>query len=72
MKTLIFIWYILTNQIVLQKTVDGRQTYRMEFNQPVQITEGDSTFYGTTVDYAYKGEIYNYFKTKKFVYDEDL
>jgi len=72
MKTLIFTWYILTNQVVLQKTVDGRKTYRMEFNQPTQITEGDNTFYGTTVDYAYKGEIYNYIETKKFVYDEDL
>ena len=72
MKTLIFTWYILTNQIVLQKTVDGRKTYRMEFNQPTQITEGDSTFYGTTVDYAYKGEIYNYIETKKFVYNEDF
>jgi hypothetical protein len=72
MKILIFTWYILTNQIVLQKTVDGRKTYRMEFNQPTQITESDSTFYGTTVDYAYKGEIYNYIQTKKFVYNEDL
>ena len=35
-------------------------------------SEGNKTFCGNTVDYAYKGEIYNYIETKKFVYNEDL
>ena len=72
MKTIMFIWYLINGTIVPQKEVDGRQCYRVNFPETTEITEGNKTFCGNTVDYAYKGEIYNYIETKKFVYNEDL
>jgi len=40
MKTIIFMWYLMTGTIVPQKEVDGRMTYRVEFNFLTEITEG--------------------------------
>jgi len=72
MKTMIFMWYLINGTIVPQKEVDGRNCYRVNFPETTEIVEGNKTFYGTVVDYAYKGEIYKYIETKKFVYNEDL
>jgi hypothetical protein len=72
MKTMIFMWYLINGTIVPQKEVEGRQCYRVNFPETTEIVEGNKTFYGTVVDYAYKGEIYKYIETKKFVYNEDL
>jgi len=72
MNTLIFIWYLITGTIVPQKEVDDRMTYRVEFNTPTKITEGNQTFIGTTVDYAYKGEILDWIETNEFKYNEDI
>ena len=72
MNTLIFIWYLITGTIVPQKEVDDRMTYRVEFNTPTEITEGNQTFIGTTVDYAYKGEILDWIETNEFKYNEDI
>jgi len=72
MKTMIFMWYLINGTIVPQKEVEGRNCYRVNFPETTEIVEGNKTFYGTVVDYAYKGEIYKYIETKKFVYNEDL
>ena len=72
MNTLIFIWYLITGTIVPQKEVDDRMTYRVEFKTPTVITEGNQTFIGTTVDYAYKGEILDWIETNEFKYNEDI
>ena len=72
MNTLIFIWYLITGTIVPQKEVDDRMTYRVEFNTPTKITEGNQTFIGITVDYAYKGEILDWIETNEFKYNEDI
>jgi hypothetical protein len=72
MNSLIFIWYLITGTIVPQKEVDDRMTYRVEFNTPTMITEGNQTFIGTTVDYAYKGEILDWIETNEFKYNEDI
>lgn len=72
MNSLIFIWYLITGTIVPQKEVDDRMTYRVEFNTPTEITEGNQTFIGTTVDYAYKGEILDWIETNEFKYNEDI
>jgi hypothetical protein len=72
MNSLIFIWYLITGTIVPQKEVDDRMTYRVEFNTPTKITEGNQTFIGTTVDYAYKGEILDWIETNEFKYNEDI
>jgi hypothetical protein len=72
MKTIIFMWYLMIGTIVPQKEVDGRMTYRVEFNSLTEITEGNQTFIGTNVDYAYKGEILQWIKTNEFKYNEEL
>ena len=72
MNTLIFIWYLITGTIVPQKEVYDRMTYRVEFKTPTEITEGNQTFIGTTVDYAYKGEILDWIETNEFKYNEDI
>jgi hypothetical protein len=72
MKTIVFIWYLINGTIIPQKEVEGRTCYRVNFPETTEITEGNETFCGNVVDYAYKGEIYNYIETKKFVYNEDL
>jgi len=72
MKTIIFMWYLMTGTIVPQKEVDGRMTYRVEFNYLTEITEGNQTFIGTNVDYAYKGEILQWIETNEFNYNEEL
>jgi hypothetical protein len=72
MNTLIFIWYLITGTIVFQKEVDDRMTYRVEFKTPTKITEGNQTFIGTTVDYAYRGEILDWIETNEFKYNEDI
>jgi hypothetical protein len=72
MKLIIFIWCLLNGTIVFQKEVDGRKCYRIEFSETTEIREANQIYYGKTVDYAYKEEIYQYFDTNIFVYDEDL
>ena len=72
MKAIIFMWYLITGTIMPQKDVDGRMTYRVEFNSPTEITEGNQTFIGTNVDYAYKGEILQWIETNEFKYNEEL
>ena len=65
-------WYLMTGTIVPQKEVDGRMTYRVEFNSLTEITEGNQTFIGKNVDYAYKGEILQWIETNEFKYNEEL
>ena len=72
MKTIIFMWYLMTGTIVPQKEVDGRMTYRVEFNSLTEITEGNQTFIGNEVDYAYKEEVMEWIDTGNFEYNEDL
>jgi hypothetical protein len=72
MNTLIFLWYLITGTIVFQKDVDGRDTYRINFDELTIITEGDKKFIGYTVDYAYKEEILEYIDSGDFEYNEDL
>jgi len=72
MSTIIFLWYLITGTIVYEKNIDGRNTYRLEFQDSTQITEGNQIFYGKTVDYCYKEEIIEYIETNTFEYNEDL
>jgi len=72
MNTLIFLWYLITGTIVFQKDVDGRDTYRINFDELTIITECDKKFIGYTVDYAYKEEILEYIDSGDFEYNEDL
>ena len=72
METIIFMWYLMTGTIVPQKEVDGRMTYRVEFNSLTEITEGNQTFIGNEVDYAYKEEVMEWIETGNFEYNEDL
>ena len=72
MNTIIFLWYLITGTIVFQKDVDGRDTYRINFDELTVITEGDKKFIGYTVDYAYKEEILEYIDSGDFEYNEDL
>lgn len=55
-----FIWYMATGVVVPQSDVDGRDTYAIFFEN------------NTVVDYAYTGEVLNWIRTGKFVYDENL
>jgi hypothetical protein len=57
---LIFILYQLTGTVTPQHEVDGRETYAIFFED------------GTCVDFAYKGEVYNWIETGSFQYNEDL
>jgi hypothetical protein len=72
MNEIIFLWYLITGTIVFQKDVDGRDTYRINFDELTVITEGDKKFIGYTVDYAYKEEILEYIDSGDFEYNEDL
>ena len=72
MNEIIFLWYLITGTIVFQKNVDGRDTYRINFDELTIITEGDKKFIGYTVDYAYKEEILEYIDSGDFEYNEDL
>jgi len=72
MNEIIFLWYLITGTIVFQKDVDGRDTYRINFDELTVITEGDKKFIGYTVDYAYKEEILEYIVSGDFEYNEDL
>ena len=54
------------------KKVDGHMTYRVEFNSLTEITEGNQTFIGKEVDYAYKQEVMEWIETGNFEYNEDL
>jgi hypothetical protein len=71
-KKLCSIYAIVNGTIVPQKEVDGRNCYRVNFPETTQITEGDKTFCGNVVDYAYKEEILEYIESKTFEYNEDL
>jgi len=59
MKTIIFIWYLVSGTIVPQDKVEGRQTYALFFED------------GKVVDFAFKEEILEYIETGTFEYDED-
>ena len=72
MNEIIFLWYLITGTIVFQKDVDGRDTYRINFDELTVITEGDKKFIGYSVDYAYKAEILEYIDSGDFEYNEDL
>ena len=72
MNEIIFLWYLITGTIVFQKDVDGRDTYRINFDELTIITEGNKKFIGYTVDYAYKEEILEYIDSGDFEYNEDL
>jgi hypothetical protein len=60
MKTIIFIWYLVSGTIVPQDKVEGRQTYALFFED------------GKVVDFAFKGEILEYIETGTFEYYEDI
>ncbi len=72
MKTILFVWYIINGTLIPQKNVDGRQTYRINFSERTEVTSGGECFYEMEVDYAYKGEIYEWIETGTFEYNEDL
>ena len=72
MNEIIFLWYLITGTIVFQKDVDGRDTYRINFNELTVIREGDKKFIGYSDDYAYKTEILEYIHSGDFEYNEDL
>lgn len=72
MKMILFVWYIINGTLIPQKNVDGRMTYRVEFNSLTEITEGNQTFIGNNVDYAYKQEVMEWIETGSFEYNEDL
>ena len=72
MNEIIFLWYLITGTIVFQKDVDGRDTYRINFDELTVITEGDKKFIGYSVDYAYKTKILEYIDSGDFEYNEDL
>ena len=38
MNEIIFLWYLITGTIVFQKDVDGRDTYRINFDELTVIT----------------------------------
>jgi hypothetical protein len=59
MKTIIFIWYLVSGTIVPQDKVEGRQTYALFFED------------GKVVDFAFKEEILEYIETGTFEYNED-
>jgi hypothetical protein len=59
MKTIIFIWYLVSGTIVPQDKVEGRQTYALFFED------------GKVVDFAFKAEILEYIETGTFEYNED-
>jgi hypothetical protein len=59
MKTIIFIWYLVSGTIVPQDKVEGRQTYAVFFED------------GKVVDFAFKEEILEYIETGTFEYNED-
>lgn len=59
MTKIIFMWYLITGVITPSDKVDNRPTYMIK----------QKNF---SVDYAYKGEIYNWIESKKFIYNEDL
>jgi hypothetical protein len=60
MKTIIFIWYLVTGTVVPQHKVNGRQTYAVFFED------------GKVVDFAFRGEVMQYILTGNFEYDETL
>ena len=72
MNTIIFLWYLITGTIVYEKNIDGRNTYRLEFKDSTQITEGNQIFYGKTADNCYKEEIIEYIETNTFEYNENI
>lgn len=72
MKTILFVWYIINGTLIPQKNVDGRQTYRIKFSERTEVTSGGECVYEMEVDYAYKGEIYEWIETGTFEYNEDL
>ena len=57
---LIFLFYLFTGTVVPQDEHEGRPTYTI-------FLEDD-----TCVEYAYKGEIYNWIETGEFEYNEDF
>jgi len=59
MTKIIFMWYLITGVITPSDKVDNRPTYTIKQNN-------------FSVDYAYKGEIYNWIETHKFQYNEDF
>lgn len=60
MSKLIFLWWLLNGTITPAGEHEGHKMYTVWFAD------------GKVADYAYKGEILNYIKTKEFVYDEEL
>lgn len=56
----IFIIYLIIGTVIPQDEHEGRPTYTI-------ILEDD-----TCIEYAYKGEIYNWIETGKFEYNEDF
>ena len=53
-------WLLLTGVVVPAGEHEGHQMYTIWFQEKNQV-----------IDYAYKGEVYNYIKTGTFEYDED-
>ena len=52
-------WLLLTGVVTPAGQHEGHQMYTIWFNETNQV-----------IDYAYKGEVYNYIKTGKFEYDD--
>ena len=60
MKTMIFMFLLLNKTVVpTHQLVDDKKTYHIKIDNEV-------------IEYAYKEEVYNWIKTKKFEYDESI
>lgn len=57
MKTILFMWYIVTGTITPNPKDQERPTYQLKTKE-------------YNIEYAYKEELYNWIETKTFVYDE--
>ena len=60
MLTLKFMWLLLTGVVTPAGEHEGHQMYTIWYED------------GKVIDYAYKGEVYNYIKTGTFEYDDFL
>lgn len=56
-----FIWMLWTGVLTPAGEHEGSKMYTLHFKEQNMV-----------IDYAYKGEIYNYIQTGEFVYDDFL
>lgn len=61
MSKLVFIWWLLNGTVTPAGEHEGHKLYTLWFNEENKVA-----------DHMYKGEVMNYIKTGKLVYDEAL